>query len=96
MGNADILRKALDERFRNRMADGDTTEWDTYAALDALVAEIAKGEEIKRVLTELLHDVWRSYSLIEGDQAHLDHSMEAVEQLLFGERRIPTGDRGVV
>jgi hypothetical protein len=53
---------------------------------EAAEAELFKANEVRRVLTELLHDVWRSYTLLDGDQAHLDHSMEAVEALLFGDQ----------
>lgn len=71
--------------FRERY-ESKYTEWDaskTNAVRDA-EAELFKANEVRRVLTEVLHDVWRSYTLLDVDQAHLDHSMEAVERLLFG------------
>ena len=43
-------------------------------------------------LRELLEDVWRSYTLLERDQAHLDHSMEAVQAFLFPEQAARTGE----
>lgn len=51
--HAKVISKALDERFRNRMPDGDTLEWDTYAALDALVAEL---DEARRQVRGLMRD----------------------------------------
>lgn len=40
--------------------------------------------EVGRIAIALLHEVWRSYKLLDADQAHLDHTMEIVERALFG------------
>lgn len=48
-----------------------------------MARNLAATEARLRKAEELLDDVWRSYTLIESDQAHLDHSMEAVEAYLF-------------
>jgi hypothetical protein len=49
---------------------------------DAAIARAEAAEADRDRYAEILHDVWRSYQLIDADQAHLDHSMESVERAL--------------
>ena len=87
--NAEIRVKAA-EQWAERMEherdyEQQVVTVDLRQRLEEAEWELHKANEVRRVLTELLHDVWRSYTLLEADQAHLDHSMEAVERLLFAD-----------
>lgn len=57
----------------------------------AVGARIYTQSEYDRV-REMLEDVWRSYTLLDADQAHLDHSMERVEAFLFPSQAARQGE----
>ncbi len=85
--HADTLRKALDERFRNRMPDGDTTEWDTYAALDALVKERDEARASNAVFMSgeaynRMHDAWHAETeRAEAAEAERDEAWRSLASM---------------